>query len=156
MRMRGSLSSSTTGRLIAAAMSGFVLLALTACSGTSVRKTGPDTRSLAERATERAQLFSAGKFAEAWEYTSPGYRAVITQQSYVERSEIRPVRWLNAEFISEDCPDGETRCEVELDVEVQTQMPTRFAGRLKFSNRVKESWMKLDDVWYFIPAEFRR
>lgn len=156
MSIRSSRSPSIAGRLSAAALTGLVVLTLAACSGTSIRKTGPDTRPLAERAAERAQLFSAGKFAEAWEYTSPGYRAIMTQQSYVERSEIRPVRWLNAEFISEDCADGEARCQVELDVEVQTQMPTRFAGRLRFTNRVKESWMKLDDVWYFIPADFNR
>jgi hypothetical protein len=128
--------------------------ALVGCAAQGGRK-GPDKRPLEVRAAERAQLYANGRFAEAWEFTTPGHRAAVPLQTYVDKSQIKPVKWLEATFVGTDCPEGEIRCEAILDVKFQTQVPTRWVGRLTLDNRIRETWIKIDGVWYFLPPDFK-
>lgn len=128
--------------------------ALAGCAAQGGRK-GPDTRPLDVRAAERAQLYASGRFAEAWQFTTPGHRAAVPLDTYVEKSQLKPVKWLEAALVEADCPEGEIRCEVALDVKFQTQIPTRWVGRLTLDNRIRETWIKIDGVWYFLPPDFK-
>lgn len=127
---------------------------LGACA-TSPGRVAKDTRSVEERAAERAQLFAAGEFSKAWTYTTPGYRAAVTLDNYVAKSEVQPIKWLKAEFVSSDCEADANTCNAKIDVEFQNQIPMRYVGRLTLNHQITESWLKIDGVWYFLPPDFR-
>jgi len=132
-------------------------LLLAACAGGPSTKAvkGKDTRPVTERAAERAQLFAEGKFAEAWSFTTPGHRAAVPVDQYVQKSELRPVKWISAQVAEADCPNDALTCEVQVDVEFQTQVPMRFVGRVELQHRVAEKWIRIDEVWYFLPPDFQ-
>ncbi len=135
---------------------GLAILALLlgACA-TVPTKSAKDTRPAGERATERAQLFAAGDFAKAYTFTTPGYRAAVSLENYVAKSELQPIKWLKTEFVSSECGEGAPTCKVMINVEFQNQVPMRYVGRLTLNHQVTESWLRIDDVWYFLPPDFR-
>ena len=147
-------SANVSRRVPAAILAFLVIGSLTAC-GTAPVRSGPDTRPLAERAAERATLFAQGEFSKAWEYTTPGHQAAVPQDLYVEQSRTKPVQWTAATFVAADCGEEAMRCEVELDVKYRTLIPMRWGGRMELESRVKEDWIRLDGVWYLVPAGFR-
>lgn len=135
-------------------VSALIALLLGACASVSPGK-GKDTRPAAERAADRAGFFVAGQFDKAWEFTTPGYRATVPQKNYVEKSEVWPIKWLDASVVDSDCVADAMTCEVAIYVEFQTQIPMPHVGRLTMNHKLTETWLKIDDVWYFLPPDFR-
>jgi hypothetical protein len=109
---------------------------------------------LLARATERWQLLIAGKFAEAYEYLSPGYREVVDREEYVQTMAKRQVFWNAAEAHDQECRDG--FCRVRVDVLYTVNMPVMGVGEVSSSTTVIENWLLGEDGrWYFVPERNR-
>lgn len=111
---------------------------------------------LEQRAVARWQLMVAGKAGEAYDYLSPGFRALKTREQYQTEMQNRPVRWTGARFSSVDCPGQGEFCDVTLDVDYEIQSPLPGVGTLKSTGPVVERWIASDGVWYLLPKEVAR
>lgn len=109
---------------------------------------------LLARATERWQLLIAGKFGEAYEYLSPGYREVVERDEYVQTMARRQVFWNQAIAGDRDCADQV--CRVRVDVQYKVNMPVMGVGEVESATTVIENWIAgSDGRWYFVPSVVR-
>jgi hypothetical protein len=113
-------------------------------------------RVLEQRAVARWNLLIAGKAAEAYDYLSPGYRALKTREQYALDLKDRPVRWKGASFGSVDCPPPGEYCDVIVEVDYELQSTLPGVGTLKSKGPVTERWIEVDGVWYLVPKEVAR
>jgi hypothetical protein len=149
---------------------GVVLALLAGCQSGGTRPDGAASRPAEPRATaataesseamllvranERWQLLIAGKFAEAYEYLSPGYREVVDREEYVQTMAKRQVFWNAAEAHDQECRDG--FCRVRVDVLYTVNMPVMGVGEVSSSTTVIENWLLGEDGrWYFVPERNR-
>ena len=112
--------------------------------------------SLEARAKQRWDLLVAGRFAEAYDFLSPGYRAVNPREEYAAGLMGRPVRWLSAEVKEKSCPEGEAYCDIHVDVQYEVQSTLPGVGSLKSVGPLQERWIEIDGSWYFVPKEVTR
>lgn len=136
---------------------------LAACGG-GARPPGEDPakgggsaeKQVEQRAVARWALLIAAKPAEAYEYFSPGYRALKTREQYAIDLQNRPVRWKAARFSAVECPPPGEFCDVTLDVDYEMESTLPGVGTLKSTGPVVERWIALDGVWYLVPKEVAR
>lgn len=141
-------------------------LLLAACAGGGGTKTAgpaPDapkaaaaTGDVEARATQRWALLVGAKYAEAYDYLSPGYRATTPREQYATSLTGRPVKWLGATVTGKDCPAGEAYCDVGVNVEYEVQSTLPGVGAIKSVGPVQERWIEIDGSWYFVPKEVTR
>jgi len=136
---------------------------LSACGGGATRPDAAADASPAKapseleaRAKTRWDLLIAGKFAEAYDYLSPGMRAVTARDAYAASLVGRPVKWLAAEVKGKQCPDGESYCDVQVDVNYEIQSTLPGVGTLRSVGPVHERWIEIEGNWYFVPEEVTR
>ena len=108
------------------------------------------------RAKQRWELLVAGKFAEAYEYLSPGYRSIQARDEYASSLVGRPVKWLGADIKGKNCPPGAGFCDVNVDVHYEVQSTLPGVGKLKSFGPVMERWIEIEGNWYFVPKEVTR
>lgn len=137
---------------------------LSACGGGATRPDAPGAAAppskaptgLEARAKARWDLLVAGKFAEAYEYLSPGMRAITARDAYAASLVGRPVKWLGAEVKGKECPEGEGFCDVAVDVSYEVQSTLPGVGALRSVGPVQERWIEIEGNWYFVPKEVTR
>lgn len=139
-----------------------IAAALSACattgtgSGTSSAKAGPGgvplDASPEERSIAKWTLLINRNFAEAWEFQTPGARSAMDQKTYVETMNGRPVNWLGVRFIEKRC-ETEDSCQVSLEIPFQVGLG-RGVGMVTAPGLTSERWLRLDGVWYYVPADF--
>lgn len=109
---------------------------------------------LLARANERWQLLIAGKFAEAYDYLSPGYREVVDREEYVQTMARRQVFWNQAIAGDREC--AEQVCRVRVDVQYKVNMPVMGVGEVESTTTVIENWIAgSSGRWYFVPSAVR-
>jgi hypothetical protein len=111
---------------------------------------------LEQRAVARWQLMIAGKAGEAYDYLSPGFRALKTREQYHADMQNRPVRWKGVRFGSVDCPPEGEYCDVTVEIDYEIDSPLPGVGTLKSTGPVTERWIASDGVWYLLPKEVAR
>ncbi|MCU0756732.1 MAG: hypothetical protein MUE46_16740 [Xanthomonadales bacterium] len=145
---------------------GVALLALAGCQGGGGTRTagaagtdadGSSAPARAEdrvsaRATERWQLLVAGKFAEAYEYLSPGYRDVVSFAEYDKQLQARQIRWIDARAIDAEC--SAEKCQVRIQMNYVVRVPTLGVGEVPVTTTLTETWLASDGGWYFLPDRF--
>ena len=109
-----------------------------------------------QRAVKRWELLIAGKTGEAYDYLSPGFRALKPREQYVSDLQNRPVRWKGVRFSSLECPPPGEFCDVTLDIDYETTSPLQGVGVIPSTGPVTERWIVLDGVWYLVPKEVAR
>ena len=122
----------------------------------AAKDTGKPEQVVEQRAVARWALLTAGKPAEAYQYLSPGFRALKTSEQYAADLQNRPVRWKAARFSAVECPPPGEYCDVTLDVDYEIDSPLPGVGTLKSTGPVVERWIVLDGVWYLVPKEVAR
>jgi hypothetical protein len=115
-----------------------------------------DEKLVEQRAVKRWELLIAGKAGEAYDYLSPGFRALKAREQYVADLQNRPVRWKGVRFTSLDCPPPGEFCDVTLDVDYEMNSPLQGVGVIPATGPVTERWIVLDGVWYLVPKEVAR
>lgn len=132
-----------TDRIRRNAALGALALALGAChSG------GQDVQT---RAMERWDYLIAHQAAKAYDYLTPGTRAMQTREAYAAAMDSRPVKWTAAKFNRKEC-DAD-RCKVYIDVTYSIAVPTGgAAGKpIGTTSTQSETWVHVDNGWYFLP-----
>lgn len=101
------------------------------------------------RATERWQLLVAGKFAEAYQYLSPGYREVVEFAEYDKQMQGRQMRWTDARATDVEC--AQQKCHVRIQMSYVVRVSTFGVGEVPISTTLMETWVASGDGWYFLP-----
>ena len=99
------------------------------------------------RAQQRWDWLMAGKFDDAYTYTTPAYRALNTAQDYRNRFS-SGAKWVDPKVDSVTCESGE-RCTVKIVLGIQVAArgftkPTRSV--------IIETWLPEDGQWWFYQA----
>ncbi len=120
-----------------------LMLALVVSGCASLKQPTAESR-LAERAEQRWQALVAGDFDQAYEYETPGYRAVYSKRAF-QGSFGRNVRWLNAKV--RDVSVTDNIAEVRVLISYQSLTPQ---GQLIGGERpVLERWQFVDGEWWY-------
>ena len=98
-----------------------------------------------QRATERWQALVAGEFSRAYNYNTPGFRAIITPDGYRNRFG-NAVTWLGAEVINVNCSDAD-KCTAQLRIDYKPALNRQ--RRFKVSTHVDETWLFEDGQWWY-------
>ena len=99
------------------------------------------------RAQQRWDWLMAGKFDDAYTYTTPAYRALNTAQDYRNRFS-SGAKWVDPKVDSVTC-EGDERCRVKIVLGIQ--VPAR--GFTKPTRSVIiETWLPEDGQWWFYQA----
>lgn len=125
------------------------LTALAAVSAAILSACQPaaDSRSPAELSEARWGHVIERQFGEAWEYYSPGFREQMSQADFVDTMSRRPVRWIEAEVLGEDC-EGD-RCTVSIRVHYRAVGAPMGQSRAKMNRKITETWIRLDGRWWY-------
>lgn len=118
---------------------------LVACAGVS-EKADPQVQ-VRQRALERWASLVKGEFSKAYNFNTPGFRAVVTQDAYRARFGAA-VTWSGAEVVKVDCAEVQ-KCLVTLRIDFKpTAVGFKPVGSL--STHVDETWLfEADQWWYF-------
>jgi hypothetical protein len=129
------------------------VLALSACQSSPTKPTkaaGDTAETLEQRAGKRWDLLLARKGAEAYDFLTPGYRQTISRENYANVTASPQIAWTKATVGEKKC-ESEDVCELQMLIEVQTQIPN--AGIQTFPTSYSEKWLKIDGAWYFLPKK---
>lgn len=105
---------------------------------------------LAERAETRWKMLIEGKPELAYDYLSPGYRETRDRNEYAEIMRSRPVKWTGVQYQDQEC-EGEV-CKVRLMITYSLEMPVAMVGKVDSVDFQLETWLWIDDNWYYLPA----
>lgn len=121
------------------------LFLLSACATTVETK----VIGVEERATARWEALLSDDLAGAYEFLSPGYRSSVTSVQYQRSILLQRVRWTDAEIRGSECTETTCMVSVLLSYRVTAALPgvKTFKGK----KDGKESWVKVDDMWYLVP-----
>lgn len=120
-------------------------LALSAC--TTIGNMNPQEQ-VSLRANQRWQALVSADFTRAYNFNTPGYRAVISPQAY--RATIgSSVAWVGAEAVKVDCPEA-NKCTATIRIDFKPLMGGRQGDMI--NTHIDETWLFEDGQWwYFQP-----
>ena len=124
-----------------------VSLTLSACA--TLGSTSPQDQVI-QRANQRWQALIDADFTRAYNFNSPGYRAVVNPQTH-RASVGSAVAWVGAEAIKVECPDV-NKCLATVRIDFKPLMSGRYNE--KMSTHIDETWLFEDGQWwYFQPLK---
>src|SRR4051812_45558858 len=92
------------------------------------------------RAQERWDVLVKGEIGKAYQFLSPGSKAVLDEEGY--RSSVRRGFWKSARVQQADCNSADA-CEVTVEIEYQ------YRGGL-VKSPLKESWVRQERNWWYV------
>lgn len=132
--------------LAIAALIGSVVLV--GCAGGGGAKKGG---ALADRATQRWNFLVNRDPGSAWEYLTPGSRAVTPKDRYIKETLVKPVKWTAARFVSENCTKPDL-CKVQMTVDYKIRSHLTGVGVIQSTQILDETWIRESGTWYFLPS----
>jgi hypothetical protein len=105
-----------------------------------------------QRAVERWQLLIDGKGEQAWDYLSPGARSTKPREVYGKEMAERPVHWISVQKEDKAC-ESDSNCVIRSMVEYELRGARAGTDAMRVPKRIDEVWIKIDEVWYFVPDE---
>lgn len=132
---------SALGRRLALATLGLMTLAVVGCA--SLQPAPEET--VRKLATQRWQTLLAGKFDQAYEFATPGFRKLRTVDFYRTNRSAVPVKWVSAEVLRVDCEPA--RCKVTVKVVSEPRVPG-FRKLLNLESGIEEVWVLEDGQWW--------
>jgi len=142
--MSTAFSSRPPRRAVFAAVLAGAVLWLAGCASLQP-KTPEDV--VRQRAEERWAALIDAQFPQAWQYTQPGFRAVVKQADYVKRFGAG-AQWKGVQVHDVTC-EAE-RCAVRVRLTLTVLTPP-FTGQGLVS-LVDETWVREDGQWWFYQA----
>ncbi|ADE16670.1 conserved hypothetical protein [Nitrosococcus halophilus Nc 4] len=119
-----------------------LLFGLSGCSSP------PPEEEVGRRALERWQALIQGDFNRAYEYLSPGYRAVNSFELYRARIG-KAVQWKEATLKNVSCADK--ACKVTVNIRYRYVGPR--VESYEGESPVKEKWTQVEGEWWFLPKD---
>lgn len=133
----------------AAALAATVALAGCASGGGTKGGSKSDPES---RAQARWDHLIKGETDRAYDYLSAGARSTRTREQYAVDMRTRPVRWQKATVESKECASADS-CVVKVLVEYSAKLPMVQGGDVSAPAILEETWIAVDGVWYYVPAD---
>lgn len=96
-------------------------------------------------ATQRWQALLAGKFDQAYEFATPGFRKLRNADFYRTNRSAVPVKWLSAEVLRVECEPA--RCKVTVKLVSEPRM-LGFRNPPKLESGIEEIWVQEDGQWW--------
>ena len=129
-----------------------VALTLAACAagGAGGAKTKPAEQTRAERSIARWNFLINGDPGSAWDYLTPGYRAINPRNTYIKETLVKPIHWTGIRYMNETC-STDTTCSVSLMIDYQLRSHLSGVGVIDSTSIIRETWVKSDGIWYFLP-----
>jgi hypothetical protein len=106
-------------------------------------------KSVQDRAVKRWELLIAHHAEDAYDYLSPGFRAIKNRHDYADEMNHRPVAWKAVHFMDQHCE--EETCTVRLEMEFM--VPMRGAPKASGVNVLEEKWIRVSKDWFFLPDQ---
>lgn len=128
------------------------LVGLAACSVNPAKTTTHLTpeEAVAQRAAERWQYLVDKDYAAAYEYFTPGSRAVMSYESFALRMAHSQVKYIKADVTEVVCEEeGLCKAKVSLDYSVHVSGVGELATTLKRS----EDWLETNRQWYYLSPD---
>lgn len=129
-----------------------VLMSMVLISGCSQQAVKSDPGSAEEIVGQRAQsrwdLLLKRDYMAAYEYYTPGFRAITPADVYSVDLRSSPVRWTSARLQAVECSSADY-CEAEVMVDASVLNMLEGADRVDFTSKVTEEWILLDGQWYY-------
>ena len=128
---------------------------LAACTANAPKKVAVDLspeEAVAQRATERWQYIIDGDFEAAYQYLTPGARAVMSFQQYAARMVQAQLRWTGVKPAEVICEDAET-CKAEMTLDITVHAPG--IGQRGTQTAQSEDWLKSGGQWYYLPQNIQ-
>jgi hypothetical protein len=115
-------------------------VAVAVLGGCAMMDSRPPEVALKERAQQRLDALVAGDFKAAYQFLSPGSRAVTTSEAYA--ASVRQGFWkaARAEKVTCEKPDV---CDVQLAIEYDYR-----GSRIK--TPLRETWIKEGSNWWYV------
>lgn len=118
----------------------FAALMLSGVLGCAALNPRDPADAVKERAQARWDALTKGETRAAYEYLSPGSRAVLTPDAYA--SSIRQGFWRSAKVNSVTCATAES-CDVGVTIEYE------FQGR-RTKTPLRETWIREGSEWWYL------
>jgi len=98
-----------------------------------------------ERANARWQALLKGDMDKAYNYSTPGFRAVVDPIGFRSKVGIAG-RWWGAQVVRVEC-DLPTRCKAVVRLEFSTLFSGK--GKDRIETHIDETWLFEDGQWWF-------
>lgn len=115
-----------------------------AMSGCASLEPGKPEDQVRMRATERWQALVKGEFIRAYEYNTPGFKAVVTPDGFRNRFG-GSVVWQNAEAINVNCPEP-SRCIATIRLSYKPILAKQSAEPV--TTHFEETWLREERQWW--------
>jgi hypothetical protein len=101
---------------------------------------------VSQRANERWQTLIDGDFSSAYSYLMPSYRAIVTEQAYLNTFKDNPVIWTTANISKIICESE--RCTVSLHLATSMRTSKNSTTIREVVGVSNETWIKEDGQWW--------
>lgn len=127
----------------------FPLIIFQGCVTKETVKNAAEKEILRERAIVYWQHKMNEEFDKSYEFEAPIYRRKVNLVYYIKGFNTSAVKWKTATI--EDIRMEDTSATVEMNLRVRVKVPAIQA--YEYNSLIKEKWVKVDGMWYHIPAE---
>ena len=144
MPYTNQFSATRRAALLAAALGAALWLA-----GCAALQPKTPEQIVTQRAEERWAALIKRDFPKAWQYTQPGFRAVVPAERYRSRFG-EALEYKSALVHSAEC-EAE-RCKVRVRVTSDNMVPNFRARMPQITSYVDELWLRDEGQWWFYQA----
>lgn len=121
-----------------------VLLAVAALAGCAALAPQTPEQTVTERANARWAALIKGDYKQAYQYMTPGYRAVRTAEDFRMRVG-NAVHWQSAKVESVRCADA-TNCIARIRIDAKPMVASHFGDTITVY--ADEPWIQQDRRWW--------
>ena len=108
----------------------------------------PSEDQVRQRATDRWQALVAGDISRAYNYSTPGYRAVVTPEGFRGRIGSGG-SWVGAEIVAVNCSEA-VKCVARVRIDFKPILGRRFGD--KISTHADETWLFENGQWWLFQS----
>ncbi len=126
----------------------FLAVLLLAACAPNPPKTPEET--VLARSKAKWEAIFAKDYARAYQYLSPGFRELYSEEAWARRVERQPVKWLSADVLSAECTGRVCKVKVDLQIRVKPRVPG--VPPVEVPAPITENWLLAEDgQWYYVP-----
>lgn len=103
---------------------------------------------VAQRAKERWDALIAKDYGTAYEYLTPGSRALMTREAYIRKQLMVRLKWQNATVVRVAC-DEPDHCDVVVSVSSLVRLP-QLPDDVLVPSPSKEQWLRSNGQWFVV------
>lgn len=103
---------------------------------------------VAQRIQERWDLLIAKEYGKAYEYLTPGSRAVMTKDAYIRKLLAVRLKWQEAKIMRVTCEEQD-HCDALVSVSSLVRMP-QLQGDVLVPSPSSEQWVYSGGEWFVV------